>query len=199
VQANDGRGTAYTKGIGFVNVREFTQARFGSSAWPAVLDKVTPHDRAEIVNVLTVGWYPLSLYTRLIHALEEVHGYGDMSLVVQLGRYEAERDLTTIHRVFLRFANPACTLEKMGDYWRRFHDSGQWTVTRESEHLVTGYLDEWGHVDHALCRELVGYMGRMIELAGAKNAIVEHPFCRARGDARCFFRGRWGTTLSPHA
>jgi len=57
---------------------------------------------------------------------------------------------------------------------------------------VTGTLENWGVVDVALCRELVGYLGRTIELVGAKNVLMEHPRCRARGDRACFFQARWG-------
>jgi hypothetical protein len=185
-----------TKGVGFVNVRAFAVERFGAGGYTAVTERLTPADRAELDSVVPVGWYSLGLYARVIRALDEVHGYGDLSLVLQLGRYEAERDLTTIHRVFLRLANPAYVVEKFGDYWRRFHDSGRWELIRESDTQVSGYLDEWGYVDHALCRELVGYMGRLLELVGARNVVMEHPKCRGRGDARCFFRGRWGTNVA---
>lgn len=183
---------AKTKGVGFANVRTFASERFGANGWSAVLERLTPPDCSELEGALPVGWYSLALYARLIRALDEVHGDGNLALVVQLGRFEAERDLTTIHRVFLRLANPAYTIEKFGEYWRRFHDSGKWTLTREGESHVTGFLDDWGYIDHALCRELVGYMGRTLELVGAKGVLIEHTKCRGRGDDRCFFRARWG-------
>ncbi len=185
---------AKTKGVGFANVRVFATERFGADGWNGVLEKLTPADRDELQGMVPIGWYSLALYARVIRALDEVHGYGDLALVVQLGRFEVERDLTTIHRVFLRLANPAYTIEKFGEYWRRFHDSGRWELTRESDSHITGFLDEWGYVDHALCRELVGYMGRCLELVGAKNVIMEHPACRGRGEPRCFFRARWGSS-----
>ena len=182
---------AKTKGVGFVNVKSFATERFGARAWEAVLERLAPEDRDELSSIVSVGWYSLPLYARLIRALDEVHGYGDLALVVQLGRYEAERDLTTIHRVFLRFTNPAFIVEKTGEYWKRFHDSGEWKIAREPNG-VAGVLEGWGCVDHALCRELVGYLSRVLELVGAKNVIFEHPKCRARNDGQCLFRARWG-------
>jgi hypothetical protein len=185
-------GEARTKGVGFVNVKSFATERFGANAWDAVLERLAPEDREELSSIVSVGWYSLPLYARLIHALDDVHGYGDLSLVVQLGRYEAERDLTTIHRIFLRFTNPAFIVEKTGEFWKRFHDTGEWKVEREPNG-VAGTLEGWGCVDHALCRELVGYLSRVLELVGAKNVVFEHPRCRARGDGQCFFRARWGS------
>ncbi len=190
---------AKTKGVAFANVRSFALERFGADGWEAVLQPLAPADREALLGFVPVGWYSLPLYARLIRTLDEVHGYGDLALVVQLGRFEAERDLTTIHRMFLRLANPAYAVEKLGEYWRRFHDTGDWDLTRENESHVTGYLDNWGCVDNALCRELVGYMGRMLELVGAKNVILEHPRCRALGADRCFFRCRWGDSVRADA
>ncbi len=186
-------GEALTKGISFVNVKAFTIQRFGQEGYDAVLERLTPADREVLPSVVTIGWYSLALYARLINALEEAHGYGDMALVVQLGRFEAERDLTLIHRVFLRIMNPAIVVEKTGEYWRRFHDTGEWKLTRESPTRLSGTLEGWGCVDEALCRELVGYLTRLMELVGAKNVLIEHPRCRARQQDECFFKARWGT------
>lgn len=180
-----------TKGVGFFNVQAFVLERFGQSGWEDVLDRLGPEDHQEVDGLLPMSWYPLAVHARLINAVDVVHGYGDLSLVVQLGRFEAERNLTTIHRFFLRFANPAVIFELTSDYWRRFHDTGDWTVVRDGEE-VHGTLENWGTTDPAMCREIVGYVGRALELAGAKNLLMEHPKCRSRGDDICYFQGRWG-------
>jgi len=182
---------AKTKGIGFTNVRSFTMGRFGEPGWSAVLDKLRKEDREELQSVIPVGWYSLELYARLIRTLDQVHGRGDLGLMKDLGRYEAEQDLTTIHRFFLRFTNPAFIIEKTSEYWKRFHDTGTWNVTRD-DHGVVAVLDGWGVVDAALCRELAAYLTRVMELVGAKNVFVEHPKCRGRADPQCVFKGRWG-------
>jgi hypothetical protein len=192
--SDDVQGEAKTKGVGFVNVRAFATERFGANGWEQTIERLSHADRDVLAAVLPVGWYPLALYARLIRALDDVHGAGDLTLVVQLGRFEAERDLTTIHRIFLRMANPAFAIEKFGDYWRRFHDSGDWKLQRIHATSLGGTLSEWGVVDYALCRELVGYMGRVLELVGARSVIMEHPRCRGRGDAECYFQARWGAT-----
>ena len=183
--------TAKTKGVGFTNVKSFVGKRFGTQAWTDVLSHLSKQDRAELESAVPVGWYSLSLYARLINEIERVHGTGDLTLVEQLGAYEAEHDLTTIHRVFLRMANPAFILEQMGNYWKRFHDTGEWEISRLTDKRAVAYLRGWGHVDPALCRELAGYMRRSFELAGASSVTLEHPRCRARGHADCMFEGCW--------
>jgi predicted hydrocarbon binding protein len=184
-------GEAKTKGIGFTNVKSFTVGRFGEPGWTAVLEKLGPKDRDELQAVIPVGWYSLELYARLIRAVDQVHGRGDLGMMKELGRYEAEHDLTTIQRAFLRLFNPAFAVEKTGEYWKRFHDTGTWHVTRDP-HGLSAVLDGWGVVDTALCREVVAYLTRFLELVGAKNVAVEHPKCRGRADPQCLFKARWG-------
>lgn len=189
-------GDAKTKGIGFTNVRGFTHARFGEEGWEALIAALSLSDREELQSIIPIGWYSLPLYVRLIRKLDTLHGASDLALLQQLGRYEAEQDLSTVQRTFLRLMNPAFIVEKTGEYWKRFHDTGSWRVERDATEGgrggVNACLDGWGVVDAALCLELTAYVGRLLELSGAKNVSIEHSRCRARGDAQCVFHGRWG-------
>lgn len=183
---------ALTKGVSFINLRAFVEGRWGKPGWDALMERMSPHDRQQVESSTAIGWYPLALWARLVHELDDVHGAGDNALVVQLGRYEAERDITIIYRAMFRLLNPATIIEKTTEYWKKFHDTGRWEMKRISDKEIEGRLYEWGIVDYALCRELVGYLSRALELVGAKNVIFEHPICRAKGGDHCYFRARWG-------
>jgi hypothetical protein len=180
-----------TKGVGFINVSMFARERFGERGYAEVLSSLSDEDREALASVISVGWYDLALYARLIRALDRVRGKDDLSLLSDLGRYEAEHDFTTIHRVFLRFANPDYVVEKAFELWRRFHDTGTWIIVRESERRMLGTLEEWGVVDEALCKELTAYLQRLLELTGAKDVRVQHATCRAIGSGSCVFIGTW--------
>lgn len=181
---------AKTKGVSFVNAKAFCEER-GADAWPKVLGVLAEADRDTLQSVLAMGWYDLDLYARLIRAIDEQLGRGDLALLQPLGRFGAERDLTTVQRLFFRLSNPAYAIEKTAEYWRRFHDTGTWVVSRVDGTSVSGTLEGWGHVDRALCAELMGYMPRVIELVGGKDAVMVHPRCRARGAAVCEFVLSW--------
>lgn len=180
-----------TKGVGFVNVKSFVLERWGAPGWAAVLERLPTEDRLELQSVIAVGWYSLALYARLIRLVDSTHGLGDLKLLSELGTFEAQHDLTTIHRVFLRLANPSFAIGMMGEYWGRFHDTGTWTIERGRDRVLAS-LDGWALVDEALCVELTAYFKRTLELVGAKHVVVEHPRCRAHGSAQCVFTGRWG-------
>ncbi|MFO0763057.1 MAG: V4R domain-containing protein [Byssovorax sp.] len=184
---------ARTKGVGFTNVRSFVLGGYGGpSAWDAVLGAFPRAEREVLEAAVAIGWYDLDLYARLITEVDRRFGQGDLRLVEALGRYEAEKDLTTIHQWLLRFFNPALAIEQMGKYWSRFHDTGQWVVERKSEREIQARLSGWGVIDPALCRELCGYFQRTLELIGGRDVRVEHPRCRARGAGECEFRAHYG-------
>jgi predicted hydrocarbon binding protein len=182
---------ALTKGVGFDNARSFVCERFGVPGWDRLLEAMSAPDRDTLASVISVGWYELALYARLIRTLDHVHGKDDLALITDLGRYEAEHDLTTVHRLFFRCANPAYVIEKSAEYWKRFHDTGTWIITREAGARLTGTLEGWGVVDAALCHEVGAYIGRLLELVGAKEVILVHPRCRGRGDEVCTFTTTW--------
>lgn len=180
-----------TKGVGFTNVRAFVVERFGADGWTALLASLPEGDRAVLEGIVPVGWYDLALYARLIGAVDRRFGAGDLRLVRELGRFEAEKDLTTIHQFFLRLMNPSIVIEQTSKYWRRFHDTGEWETERIADRGAVARLSGWAIVDVGLCEELAAYLARLLELCGCREVVMEHRTCRARGDALCEFRARW--------
>jgi predicted hydrocarbon binding protein len=136
-----------------------------------------------------VGWYDIGVYDRVHEAIDRELGGG--SVMSELGRFCAERDLTTVHRLFLRMASPSFLFSKYGAFWRRYQDSGEWSVVKEGERRVRGSLVGWGSVSESTCVRLAAYIERMLELCGAKGIRVTRPRCRSRGDACCEYLCEW--------
>jgi hypothetical protein len=179
-----------TKGIGFRNVQSFAVMRFGEDSYEKVLAKLSEDDRNVLSGIIPMGWYDVALYARLIHALNRLYGRGDLSLLDQLGQYEASRDLTTVHRLFMRVANPGLILDKTMTLWRRFHDTGHWEIMRQGK-SATGVLSDWGIVDEGMCCELRGYIQVILSVGNGKDVKLEHSACRTRGAKACIFEGSW--------
>lgn len=169
----------------------FVRAQGGEDAWHRVLARLSPEDRSVVEGMVAVGWYDLALQHRLLRAVDAALGHGDLALIPAVARFEADQDLTRIHRMFLRLANPAFVLEKSGEYWHRFYDTGEWSVKRERSNHAVATLTGVGEVDVAFCMYLSRYIERMFELVGAKEVHVDHPRCRTRGEPACVFAGAW--------
>jgi predicted hydrocarbon binding protein len=182
---------ANIKGRVILNARDFVLARDGNDGWRRVLDGLASEDREALASMVPVGWYDIRLCDRMNRSIVNAVGAGSMEVMHALGGYAAAEDLKTIHRLFLRMANPAFVLERVAEFWGRYQDSGAWTVVRAQPNRVHATLDGWGSEDEATCVRLAAYTRRLFELVGAKDVHVERRACRARGDAACVFVGGW--------
>jgi len=179
-----------TKGVSFANARAWVEERFGRDAYERVLGRLGPEDAAELRASVAMGWYELSLHSRLLRALDAELGTGDLALVSELGRWEADRDFTLIHRIVLRFASPSIILRKLPDIWKRYYDHGTWEIVRDGD-VVIGRLRGWGSDCESLRVELTSWMTRAMELVGARDVHIEQLASRARGDALDEWRATW--------
>ncbi len=169
------------------HMRSYVQAFFGKDAWPTVLSAMSDEDASAVRHVLPVGWYPLELQYRLIHTIDATCGKGDGGLVEPIGRHEAQQDLTVVHRLFLRMANPGFVLEQAGRYWGRFYTSGAWTVQRRSSTSASACLTGLDPFDPCMCDYLEAYLEEMWRLMG-----VEVSNSRAWIDRQdIHFEGAW--------
>jgi hypothetical protein len=179
------------KGTNLLHMRSYVERTYGAEGWERVLAALAEPDRAVMRALTPTGWFDLGAQHRLLRCIDDTLGKSDGALVPEIGRYEADQDLSTVHRLFVRFTSPAYVLEKSGEYWRRFYDTGNWKIERGDGKSATGWLLDFPPTDDEFCRYLVAYMLRMFQLAGARTGNIEHPECRARGGHACVFVGRW--------
>lgn len=186
---------ARVRGLVLTNAKLFCLERFGEAGWWRVLDALAKNDRDVAESAVTVGWYDLGVYDRVHETIDRVLGKGNFSLMRPLGYFCAERDLTTVHRIFARLATTTYLLTKYGEYWRRYQDTGIWNVERQSERCVRATLAQWGSTSEASCVRLAGYIEGFLETVGAKGAKVERTKCRSRGNDVCEYMSTWTSGL----
>jgi hypothetical protein len=173
------------KGISFDNAQRFVLDRFGEEPWLRVLERVGPDDRLELEGMVSVGWYDVYMYARMIRAIDACCGQGDLRLLPQLGAFAAERDFNRTLRLLLRALNPEAIVHAQRRLWSHFHGAGSWDASVVPTGL-RGVLKDWAS-EPALCQQLVGYLTRLVEFTGGKNVNVLHPECRGEGRPACVF------------
>ena len=177
------------KGSNIGHARVFADEKGGAGGWARVLAKLSESDRQTVESAINVGWYDLHLQHRLFEALDEVLGTHESPGIEAFAENVAHRDLTLVHRLFLRLANPALVLEKSGEYWGRFYDAGTWNVTRQPNRIARGELMGIEDHDPIFCRFLTAYIETMFRMVGVPGAKVRHTRCACRGAASCVFEG----------
>jgi hypothetical protein len=173
-----------------MHTRAFVVDRAALSGLAQVLATLAPEDREVLSHVVADGWYDEHLLFRLLRAIDSLIGRGDLALLRELGRENADRDMNGPQRFFFRLANPAYVLEKASSYWNRFHDTGHWEVKRQPNGAV-GTLLDFDVDDERFCATVNGYIERMFELVGAREPRSDHTQCRGRADASCVFVVSW--------
>lgn len=160
--------------------------RLGAAAWDAVIARLSPADREQIAAVDPGAWYDVHLMARLVNALCQELQVED-AVLMEMGRFDADRELSTVYRWFLRLIRPSFAIRHMNLYWRRAHDTGTWRSWRNGTE-VTAELRDWAVVNRSMCLTVLGYLGRTLELFGGKVGPLEHTECRSEGHATCIFR-----------
>jgi hypothetical protein len=183
---------AQLKGSAYLSTLAFIETHFGATAKERVLARLSPEDRVLFGGlVLPIQWYPLAPFPRLLRAMDDEVGRGDLTLVTERGTWAAVQDMRTVHKVLLKLVTPQWVIEKGMKLWPNFHTSGRWEAKREGDKVARAWLYDLAVVDEAVCATLKGWILGLLQLAGTRQPCVDHVECRARGDVACVFYVTW--------
>lgn len=174
-------------GIKIINVRLFVLDRFGATGWARLAGSLGEDARAILDATDPVGWYEVELSERLNHQLWALFDDDSYRLMRELGRFEADRELSTMHRWVAPLVEPAEAIHNLNVYWRRSNDSGRWSTRIEGTE-VTAAISEWDARDEAACYRVLGYLSRTLQVLGGHVEASDHPRCRVHGAEQCVFR-----------
>jgi hypothetical protein len=171
-----------------LSLREYLERRHGPGAFHSALD-LLPEDQAGPLReiVLPVRWYSARAFVGTLHAAHAL--WGGNTFYEDYGAFAAEYEINAFQKFVLRFTSPMFFLERAGRMWRRFHDTGTWTVEGSAQRL-RGTLRDFAIVDADYCRVLAAWLLRAGEMTGARGAVT-HPECRARAGHVEVFSGWW--------
>lgn len=154
--------------------------------WPEVLGRLDPAHRDIARSALAFSWQPAELYPVLVRAALEVTGAVTPQRSHEMGRWVADYELPTIHKIVVRFLSPATLVGKCVGVWKHHHDTGHWAVERVGDRLH-GDLRDWAIVDGIACGQVSGYVEGLVSRVGGPQTRVVHTLCRAQGDQLCRF------------
>jgi hypothetical protein len=177
-----------TSSKAFLALREYVESKYQPGAFQRVRDTLALRGMELDRVIKPNGWYPTQTYVTALDVARDL--FGPPGFAEEYGYAAAEYEMHFFLRFLLRFTSPGWLLQKGADVWRRFHDTGTWQISG-SDHKMRGVLDGFGIVHDGFCNLLTGWFRRACELTGAREVVVVHPECRARGAKSCVFEGAW--------
>jgi hypothetical protein len=154
--------------------------------------QASPSLTPTLVNgVAMARWYPFDQFIELITLVDRLFGAGDLGLVKELGRFGADANLKTVYRLFYKVGTVRWILGRAARLWGAHYDSGEMRIVEDRPGY--GVLEIAGFdTPHRIhCLSVAGWAERSVEISGGKEARVEEPSCRARGDERCLLEVTW--------
>ena len=177
-----------TAAASFLSIRNYIEAAYGAGTFRRVRDAVIARGFTGFPQVITPdARYPTAMLTAMVESAHDLLGPPDF--YERCGRAIVDYEVHAIFRFALKLTTPLGVLRRASEAWRKVHSTGTWTV-RASPGTADARLTDFPSTA-CYCRLLTGYFERLLTLTGARDAVIAHPLCLARGDTYCGFLAGW--------
>ena len=182
-----------SKGFTLTGALAFAEDRWGSAGKERLLGECDGEmGRLIRRRIPSSSWIPFSYQVALYEAIDRTFGRGDYELCRDIGRFTADYELSTVHRLFMKVARLDVWLKTAGFMWRFYYSEGRLDPVLESDHRRGDVsIREFHPISTAFCLDFAGWLERTVELAGAGPTRVEHGECLLDGADRCHFHAEW--------
>lgn len=181
-----------SKGYTIKGALNFVVHKFGKDKFEKLLEKISPELKNEIKKgIIPSDWYPFKFQVEVYEAIDLTLGTGNLQICKEIGRYTAEYEISTIHKLFLKIGS-IDTIFKFGSLlWGRYYNKGKLEIKIEGKGKGEACIKEWHPISKAFCIDLLGWMERTLELSGADSVHIKHSDCILDGAPYCKFEGVW--------
>jgi predicted hydrocarbon binding protein len=181
-----------SKGFTLRGAVSFVESRYGEGAMAKVLALVEPELREVLSGPIQASaWYPFRLQVGLYEAIDRAFGRGDLALCREIGRYTAEAEANTFHKVLIKLASLKSWLRVAGSMWGMYYSEGQLKVEEMGEWGGTMGVTAFHPISKAFCEDLAGWLQKTAEMSGKRGVTVAHVQCLLDGAGSCLYRASW--------
>lgn len=182
---------AQAKGSTLRSTLAFVAHAGGADAIAAVLERLSPEERARIDAAAPTDEVPLELLLALWRATDAVLAPADPRWVERSGAFAIESVGVQLYGGILRKKSPTEFLTQRVSLFRLYYQPGNMEVIEAEPGRAVLRLVGFPPADALFCRRQTGGLLRSVELAGGAQAAVQHVRCAVEGDAFCEWELRW--------
>jgi predicted hydrocarbon binding protein len=169
---------------------QWLRENLGEEGLEETLALLPPVPAAEVRDALASSWCSLESLVLLDRAIARVSKKNEGELMLELGRYSAQINLSGVYRAYRRTDIHEFFLRSAGLH-KQFQDFGISEYQQIGETNGRMLLRDSAAFSPVYCASAPGYYTEVISLHGGANVSVTETTCRCAGDDLCTFEMRW--------
>jgi hypothetical protein len=180
------------KGLSFHNALTGLAALRGPAAVDAAMARLPDELREKLTTgaLISAGWYPVSEYRPLIHAVVDAMG-GGTAAARALSKHNTRRDRGGIYRLLVFFLSPEGIMRKAPLLYGRYRRGGTMSIATARAGYCEAVFEGCHGLDAVCWAELIGGSEAALEAAGAKDVVITILSGAGDGDAGAHAAARW--------
>jgi hypothetical protein len=177
-----------SKGFTLLSALAYVDQKHGSTGRARLLGALDEEDRRILSgHVLSSNWYPFHVQVHAYEAIDRLWGTGDRELCWEIGRFTAEHEATTIHKLFLKLARLELWLRVAGTMWGHYYSAGRLELGNFEAGTGEVRVHDFHPISRAFCHDFGGWLWRTAEMSGMRQVKIRHTSCLLDGAEACTF------------
>lgn len=181
-----------SKGFTLRGAMGFVEAKYGPGSMDKVMALADPQLHEALSGLIhPSAWYPFRFQVGLYEAIDRAFGRGDYALCREIGRYTAEAEANSFHKVLIKLASLKSWLKVAGSMWGMYYSLGKLGVVEMGDAGGTMSVTSFHPISKAFCEDLAGWLQKTAEMSGKKGVTIAHTQCLLDGAPACLYRATW--------
>jgi len=185
---------ARVKGSKIVTKLDFVSKVHGAEMRERVLQSLDSADREALGLVLSLNWYRIDLYERVLLAICAVAGGGDVAIYDRMGAHSAAQQFATSFKS-LRSTHPLRMLENMVPMHAVLNDPARMEIV-EATDTSCCIVVHAPRSNAPNCRVARAFYAATLEQCGCRGVHVSERACSSTGAPYCRFEVRWRSSAA---
>ncbi|HSP35816.1 MAG TPA: hypothetical protein VLU46_16005 [Thermoanaerobaculia bacterium] len=180
----------HVKGQTLKSLLLFMQQKMQPPQIEQVLSKMDADTRQQIdKGILATRTFPMAMLNRLTIEGAKVASVPLEEFAREAGSFSAAEAVKGVYRLFARVLTPDAILSRAAAMWSSMNTAGKMEVMADRGSAVLRLIDYPSQP--VMCMRITGWIEKMADMTGAKNAVVKHVSCVTKGARSCDWTITW--------
>ncbi len=163
------------KGSTIISRLKFAEVKGSAQTKDEVIQKLSPDFQDKIkIGILMAAWYPFDYYVELHRTIDQVMGKGDLTLLLDVGKYSAELAVHGVTKIFFKLGSPEFIMKRASAVWHQHYTSGLMEPIFGEKKTVTFLVKEFEEDSNEMLVTVAGWIQRTVELSGGRSVTISY-------------------------